>query len=70
MESVNRYAGIRDRYVDAVAKSEKWWNAAPSAALKDAYETEVDGLERNDARFSRLFGNYFFLDQMEREFNG
>ena len=35
-----------------------------NAALKDAYETEVDGLERNDARFSRLFGNYFFLDQM------
>lgn len=70
VDSINRYAAIRDRYVDAVAKSEKWWNAAPNAALKDAYETEVDGLERNDARFSRLFGNYFFLDQMERKFNG
>ena len=70
VESVNRYAGIRDRYVDAVAKSEKWWNAAPNAALKDAYEVEVEGLERNDARFSRIYGNYFFLDQMERKFNG
>ena len=69
VESTREYLNARDVWVEKAVENGQW-HYEQNAATRAGYETMVESLERFDPQFSRLYGYYFYWDDMTLRSDG